>query len=95
MTVKDDPTGSTSREEEERPDEDAESVFSDSEEEEGEVLGGRRDVASDVEDEGDAEAHDDREKAAGTVNLLPSILMDAASVTGMWRMCLPCFLASS
>ncbi|CAL8462822.1 g2356 [Coccomyxa elongata] len=64
MTVKDDLTGSTRKEEEERPDEDAESVFSDSEEEEGELLGGRRDVASDVEEEGDAEAHGDRGNAA-------------------------------
>ncbi len=49
---------------EERPDDDAESVFSESEEE-GEVLGGRRDVASDAEDEGDADAKDDAEGAAG------------------------------
>lgn len=82
MTVKADPTGSTGMEEEERPDEDAESVFSDSEEEEGELIGGRRDVASDAEDEGDTEAHGDRGRAAGTRELLPSILMVAVSVTG-------------
>ena len=48
-----------------RPDEDAESVFSDSEEEEGAVLGGRRDVASDAEDEGDVDVVDDSGTGAG------------------------------
>lgn len=58
------PAGGSMQKEEERPDEDAESVFSDSEEEEGEMLGGKRDVASDAEDEGGAVV-DDLETAAG------------------------------
>jgi hypothetical protein len=57
-----------------RPEEDAESVFSDSEEEEGEFLAGRRDVASDEEDGGpEGEAQIARPSgAAGNVAVIPS-----------------------
>ena len=91
MSAKSDPPGSTEQDEEERPDEDAESVFSDSEEEEGELIGGKRDVASDADDEGDAETHENRERAAGIVKLL----MDLASVDGGGGSASRCLSASS
>lgn len=63
-------TGRSTDKQEERTEEDAESVFSDSEEEEGEVIGGRRDVASDAEDEGEAIQVSNHEVAAGTSPIL-------------------------